>query len=902
MRTRPADIEAWSCFQRAAQSRDALDEAVRRLERYIASGAGARADGARFALGGIEMVRGADRAEHLLKASLEGFRRAGNRVSEVVALLTLANFHASRGRLKETEELATEAAAAATASGDPALQTRVRLMEGYIARRKGDYGRAWLILRELEPEIFLNGPGWLQALWLDSMAYVSWATGRPTEALAFYQREAEALHRDGNLIRESAVRGDIVFMAGQTGVPRAERLALAREALEAAVSAGNRSAEGRAHYFLAENTNGGEALDHARQGLAISRQTRDYTDLQMTLRATAHLSWHVDRDEEGYRLIAESLTLARERGNLDDVARAHVIQARMRWEHGRRDEAIRDSLAALDAAEATRDLQPDSLTRARRFSQWGRPYLELTGHLFAGDLLARGETPSDADLELAFATSERMRARMLLDELDAARSTSLLLLPGPLEKKHDEMLQDISKIQRRLLDPALAPDARLEVLKTLTAAELQESLLRREIEKTNPAFAALRRPVYPTLREIRARLADDEALLVYQASAETQDDGWVFAGGSWLAVVTRDGVRLHRLVDVETVENRVSLFLGLCEGREGDEKAGAARLYRDLLEAGTAKLSPRIRRLVIVPHRSLMSLPFGALRPSPSEAPIGEHYEIATAPSATLWYRWKAGETRLAESPALALADPALPGTSTAASSRSPERAWALTTAATFPPLRAARDEGRSIVRRLGAGSRLLVGSEASEAFVKKENLSKYRVVHFATHALLDDEHPERTAVLLSPGNDKEDGLLQLREIVKLDLKGRLVVLSGCRSASGLEVSGEGVVGLARAFFQAGATTVVGSLWPLRDDDAAAFFDRFYRHLANGRSVGGAVREAQRDRIRAGAPTASWAGIVTLGDGGSVPFPHGARPWPWVVAVSVLAAAGFAAFRYRAGR
>jgi hypothetical protein len=94
-------------------------------------------------------------------------------------------------------------------------------------------------------------------------------------------------------------------------------------------------------------------------------------------------------------------------------------------------------------------------------------------------------------------------------------------------------------------------------------------------------------------------------------------------------------------------------------------------------------------------------------------------------------------------------------------------------------------------------------------------------------------------------------------------------------------------MGLARAFFQAGARTVVGSLWPLRDDEAERIFRDFYRHLAEGRSIGAALAEARREAIRAGEPAAAWAGLVVLGDGDVVPLPGGrsiAPASPWLLA------------------
>jgi CHAT domain-containing protein len=164
-------------------------------------------------------------------------------------------------------------------------------------------------------------------------------------------------------------------------------------------------------------------------------------------------------------------------------------------------------------------------------------------------------------------------------------------------------------------------------------------------------------------------------------------------------------------------------------------------------------------------------------------------------------------------------------------------------------------------------------------------------MLHIAAHAVVDEAHPERSAVLLAPGADDEDGLLQIREIVGLDLKGRLIFLSSCDSASGTVVEGEGVMGLARAFFQAGAVGVVGSLWPIRDDEAALMVDAMATHLGRGASIASALASARRDRLKAGAPAADWAALVVLGDGDFVPLPGGRKPLASGALLATLAAA-----------
>jgi CHAT domain-containing protein len=198
------------------------------------------------------------------------------------------------------------------------------------------------------------------------------------------------------------------------------------------------------------------------------------------------------------------------------------------------------------------------------------------------------------------------------------------------------------------------------------------------------------------------------------------------------------------------------------------------------------------------------------------------------------------------------------------------------------------------------------VGQDASESFLKTTDMSSFGLVHFAAHAVIDQRSPERSAILLAPGSEKEDGLLQAREIVALDFDERVVVLSACRSASGELLEGEGVVGLAHAFFQAGARAVVGSLWPIRDREAADLMEHLSAHLARGESVSKSLGAAQRALIEDGAPTAAWAGLVVLGDGDSVSVradPNRVSTGS-VVAVAALltAVAGLAGWRILAYR
>jgi CHAT domain-containing protein len=182
------------------------------------------------------------------------------------------------------------------------------------------------------------------------------------------------------------------------------------------------------------------------------------------------------------------------------------------------------------------------------------------------------------------------------------------------------------------------------------------------------------------------------------------------------------------------------------------------------------------------------------------------------------------------------------------------------------------------------------VGREASEAALKASDLSHYSVLHFATHTVIDDANVDRSAILLASGTNQQDGLLQSREIADLRLGGQIVVLSSCQSATGTPVRGEGVMGLARSFFAAGARVVIGSLWPIRDDHAEAFFGRFYAALGEGRTAGAAFHEAQRRLIGDGLPVEAWAGFILMGDPALTPLHRVTAPETKRLTAAVVAA------------
>ena len=390
---------------------------------------------------------------------------------------------------------------------------------------------------------------------------------------------------------------------------------------------------------------------------------------------------------------------------------------------------------------------------------------------------------------------------------------------------------------------------------------------------------------YPTLEQVRTELDDGEMMLVYEVIPENE-------GRSWLLAITREDVEVRELPSSAPLEDAVTVFEGLLKADDPLAPRAASDLYELIFDDVLDEIGDRLRTLFLIPDGPLHELPFAALRDREDSEPLGARVRIDEVPSASLWLRWRTAPPSDSPGGVLALADPEISLTGTVEAFRGAEPWSEGQESAALPR---ARGEARVVARSVGGDSRVLVGSEASEGALKASDPKHYRVLHLAAHAVVDDSRPERSAVLLAPGSDGEDGLLQVDEIAALNLEGQIVILSACRGASGLRVEGEGVLGLSRAFLAAGARAVLANRWPYRDDDAAVLTAAIAREIGRGTSIGDALTLARRARVVAGAPAGAWAGVTLIGDGGMTPVPGGRWRRGWIIPTALAALAALLA-------
>ncbi|HTE54437.1 MAG TPA: CHAT domain-containing protein, partial [Kofleriaceae bacterium] len=866
----PETYEASLCFYKAAAGSQRWGlgrEHLRRLRR-----AHPDVHWPTLCLGYIEYNQGGSGTEDLFQAAAEGFAAQGVAKGEVLARLNLGTYLVNGpGKVAEAAEQIRRATAVAEASGDRELQARALVGTAQLMEHSGtDLESAYRVLRQVES--LRDVPPGVRNPALHLLGNMAHQLGRYDEAIQHY-RELARLLGDASPSQELAaalysIANSMLDKRLELPTPgaREEILAAAERALHAGIESGNALYEAVSRALVARllASDPGQrdvARQHLDRCLELARRSLQPQRQSECLWYLSELE--ADRDPvaaAGY--VARAIEIADQGADRWFVPFAWRYRTELEFRAGPRDQAVADGLRLLDVIETFRELQVGEGGRAGVLSRWAGDYYRVSGELLRGG----GGGPSRHELELGFQVAERLRARVLLDRIATVRAGTAPPADPSAARERQETLEAISQVHRQLLRPEVKSGERDEALRRLEVLESREADLRDQLARSSHSHAAPSPRTFARLEDVQRLLAGDEALLSFQVGL-WRDMFGAFEGGAWLLVVTRDDVRAHRIPDRVELEAMVPTFTGLFAARDGREGAPAAALYQRLLSAALEELPAQVTRLVIIPDGRLHQLPFPALRVPPSSQPLGLRYALSVVPSATIWASWRRGATKRAPKTVWAFADPVVGPDSRARTSAAAERSWLSGSGAPLGPLPHARQEGERLVRTLGGEHVLLIGADASEHALKAGHPGSFAILHLAAHAVIDDEHPERSAVLLAPGDDSEDGLLQPREISELDLEGRIVVLSGCRTASGKVIQGEGVLSLARAFFEAGATAVIGSLWPLRDDEAEMFFGQLYTRLGQGERLDRAVQLAQKYAVDHGAPSAAWAGIVLLGDG-----------------------------------
>src|SRR5262245_29970272 len=434
----------------------------------------------------------------------------------------------------------------------------------------------------------------------------------------------------------------------------------------------------------------------------------------------------------------------------------------------------------------------------------------------------------------AFEISERERARSLLDLLEESRTDIRRGVDPSLLAREREQQQQLDFWSYRLAalvdrKNAEAEAARVRENINQVLGEHRETEAR--IRGASPAYATLAKPPLLGLEQVQRQVLDSETMLLRFVLGEQQSYVWA---------LTRQSVRVVALparAEVEAAARRVYSLVS--EKRlPGNSEQLLAEYQREARKLSAMLLSPvaaelKARRVLIVSDGALQVVPFSALPEPLTHVPLVTRHEIVMLPSAStlaVLRRQVAGRSPPPKTSAV-LADPVYEPSDPRVARHGPMRT---VDAPAFTPSRLlfSRFEGESILSLVPASQRYAAFDfAASLTTATSRVLRDYRIVHFAAHAMADHIHPELSGIVLSlldPKGAPQGGLLRLHDIFDANLRADLVTLSACQTAIGKDVPGEGVMGLARAFFSAGAARVVASQFKVEDEATAELMRDFY--------------------------------------------------------------------------
>ncbi len=641
-----------------------------------------------------------------------------------------------------------------------------------------------------------------------------------------------------------------------------------------------------------------KALDYYTEALPLSRIVGDRNVEAYTLNKIGRVYDSLGEKQKALDYYNQALSLFRSVENRSGEATTLFDVASLARNSGNLTESSTNIEAAITIVESlrtkigSRELRSSYFATVQKFYEF---YIELLMQLDQ-------QKSSEGYIGKALEASERTRARGLLELLSEANVNIRQGVDEKLLLSERDLRQRISArtdARIRLLNSKHTQEHEAIINKEIKDLTDDYSKVEAQIRTTSPRYAALAQPQPLTLNDIQKKVLDrDTILLEYALGAER----------SYLWVVTQDSIDSYELPKGETINNAARAFYKSISTRptaatKKEYETAATALSNILLKPAANHLQNN-KRLLIVGDGVLQYIPFAALS-SPvgskkqSAIPLLIDHEIISLPSASTLavLRDEKNVRPKYTKEIMVVADPVFEATDLrlkrdsqkpnelkSVSETNKDRAFqsilrtlnnepTVESRQSIPRLSYTRREALSIAALVPkTQSKIYLDFDANYANATNAEAGQYRFIHFGTHGLFNSEQPELTGILFSMIDEKgipqPQSLLRLGEIYNLKLPVELVVLSGCQTALGKEIKGEGLVGLTRGFMYAGSPRVVASLWKVDDAMTAEVMKHFYEAMLGEKRLppAAALRQAQKEMLRQKIDPFYWAAFIMQGE------------------------------------
>jgi CHAT domain-containing protein len=700
---------------------------------------------------------------------------------------------------------------------------------------------------------------------LSELAAVYDAQNNPQQALACLERALAIANEQGDIIQIAALRHDVANQHKDLG-NHAQALEIYQDLLKLTEGHGDRGGAAMIRdqigkVFVAQGRYA-DAMNYLHQALAELEDAKIKSPTAVVLIGLSGAYLAQGNYAEALPLAERAVSLSRQTGRQLDLWWALTDLGYGQLGLDRPLEARQTFAEAASIIEKLRAQTAGGAEERQRYFEGG-----LRAHHGLLSLLVKENQTRDA---LVFA--ERVKARVLLDALQQGRASVQKSMTAVEQEQEGRLKSELTRLNTQLTRATQSdePDAgRISEIKSrLEKARLSYEAFQNSLYAAHPELKVHRGEAsIIKAEELAALLPDPTSALLEYVVAE--DQMYLFAITKAVGKAETEAQVFTIPIKRAELAKQIESFRGQLAGRDLGFRASAHKLYDLLLKPAQALLRGKTS-LVIAPDDKLWELPFQALLAGDGRYVI-ERSAVSYVPSLTVLREMKAQRNRRQAEKAgpalLALGNPAI--------GKETIEAAALTLRDDkLDPLPEAENEVKALGRLYGnSSSKVYIGAEAREDRLKAE-AAQARVLHIATHGILNNASPMYSHLVLAQGDKNEDGLLEAWELMRLDLKADLAVLSACETARGRFGAGEGMIGLTWALFVAGVPSTVVSQWKVESASTRDLMLSFHRQLRAPRASAKqkatkaeALRQAALKVMKnpeTGHPF-YWAGFVLVG-------------------------------------
>jgi CHAT domain-containing protein len=613
-----------------------------------------------------------------------------------------------------------------------------------------------------------------------------------------------------------------------------------------------------------------QALENYRVALSLQHKSGDVIGEAQTQYAMGLFSSSTNGIKERLEFLHNAAELYHSVRHREGESQAQFEIAKILSGQGDLTQARMHLDSSIQLGEKIRDLTSGRAQRTSYFTSVERMYR------FQIDLLLRGNPASPADQLLALDLMQRSQARSLVDALKLRTGNEAFAENTETSEKRDLLLRELS-IKNSRLQWLLQSSSKPRLIEeALNAVELTEASLDREEAEArshdpNLEFFSAR----VSVPEIQQNVLDEQSALIQFYLGDVSSYAWVITASRFNVVALPSRHKLEKDI-------RAILQFDADNGWTNGQQTALRNFRHKLAPLFTTAQG---RRWIVVPDGPLHDFPFSLLAASSKRGLDHGPQEIVKIPSITaINIARKQIRSRQPAYTLAVFADPVFdPLDSRVVNTKSGLSRLAvshyregLQRGISLPRLLYSRKEMQMISRFAPQGkSKLFADFAAQASAASGEGLQDFKIIHFATHSLIDVNHPELSRIAFSQvsreGKPQTPGFLMLKDIYRMRLSSDLVVLSSCRGATGRQQAGEGPMSLSRAFLFAGSKAVLATLWEVDDEATAELMALFYKYMLEDKLPPISALKKAQDQFRH-HPVARlqnpyyWAGFELYGD------------------------------------